>query len=49
MSSRKAHFDHPEVRALTIDLFDDFIRSSETSGKIQSLRFYLEKTPLQIR
>lgn len=39
----EAHFDHPEVSALTTDLFDDFIRSSETSGKIQSLRFHLKK------
>ncbi len=39
----EAHFDHPEIMALNADLFDDYTRSSETSGKIQSLRFFLKK------
>lgn len=39
----EAHFKHPDVLALTRDLFDDFIRSSETSGKVQALRFFLKE------
>lgn len=39
----EAHFDHPDIRALTGDLFDNYTRSSETSGKIQSLRLYLKQ------
>jgi hypothetical protein len=39
----EAHFNHPEIKAINADLFDDYVRSSETSGKIQSLRFHLKK------
>lgn len=39
----KAHFNHPEILALNQDLFDNYTRSSETSGKIQSLRYYLKR------
>lgn len=39
----EAHFNHPEILALNADLFDNYSRSSETSGKIQSLRYYLKK------
>jgi glycosyltransferase involved in cell wall biosynthesis len=39
----EAHFNHPEIRKLTSDLFDNYIRSTETSGKIQTLRFHLKK------
>ena len=39
----EAHFQHPEIVTLNADLFDDFKRSSETSGEIQSLRFHLKK------
>lgn len=39
----EAHFNHPEILAITSDLFDDYIRSSECSGKIQRLRFHLKK------
>jgi glycosyltransferase involved in cell wall biosynthesis len=39
----EAHFNHPEILALNQDLFDNYTRSSETSGKIQSLRYYLKK------
>jgi len=39
----EAHFNHPDIRAINADLFDDYVRSSETSGKIQSLRFHLKK------
>ena len=36
----EAHFQHPEILAVTADLFDDYSRSSECSGKIQHLRFH---------
>jgi glycosyltransferase involved in cell wall biosynthesis len=39
----EAHFNHPEILGITSDLFDDYVRSSECSGKIQRLRFYLKK------
>ncbi|MBN1149389.1 MAG: glycosyltransferase family 4 protein [Anaerolineales bacterium] len=39
----EAHFNHPDIRAINADLFDDYVRSSETSGVIQSLRFHLKK------
>jgi len=39
----EAHFNHPEILSITSDLFDDYIRSSECSGKIQRLRFHLKK------
>ena len=39
----EAHFNHPDIKAINADLFDDYVRSSKTSGKIQSLRFYLKK------
>lgn len=38
----EAHFNHPEIRNLNVDLFDDYKRSSETSGRIQALRFHLK-------
>ena len=28
----EAHFKHPEILRLQTDLFDDYVRSSETSG-----------------
>jgi glycosyltransferase involved in cell wall biosynthesis len=39
----EAHFNHPEISALNEDLFDNYTRSSETSGKIQSLRYLLKR------
>ena len=39
----EAHFKHPEIQSLNRDLFDDYVRSSDTSGKIQSLRYYLKE------
>ncbi len=39
----EAHFKHPEIQALNRDLFSDYVRSSETSGKVQSLRYYLKR------
>jgi glycosyltransferase involved in cell wall biosynthesis len=38
----EAHFQHPDIVRLNKDLFDDYRRSSETSGQIQSLRFHLK-------
>jgi glycosyltransferase involved in cell wall biosynthesis len=37
-----AHFTHPYIREVSSDLFDNYIRSSETSGKVQSLRYFLK-------
>ena len=39
----EAQFQHPQIVALNQDLFDNYTRSSDTSGKIQSLRFYIKK------
>jgi hypothetical protein len=39
----EAHFDHPLIRKLTTDLFDDHIRSSETSERIRELHNHLKK------
>jgi len=39
----EAHFKHPEILAINANLFDNYTRSSETSGKIQSLRLHLKK------
>lgn len=38
----EAHFNHPEVRRLTEDLFDDYIRSPETSETIEKLKNHLK-------
>ena len=39
----EAHFKHPEIEALNTDLFDNHVRSSHTSGKIQALRHHLKQ------
>lgn len=39
----EAHFVHPRVVEITTDLFDDYTRSSQTSGKVQALRFFLKE------
>ncbi len=39
----QAFFQHEEILALTRDLFDDERRSSETSGKVQALRYFLKR------
>jgi len=39
----EAHFDHPDVRKLTGDLFDDYRRSSQTTRKVSYLQRYLKK------
>jgi glycosyltransferase involved in cell wall biosynthesis len=38
----EAHFTHPDIQALNVDLFDNYIRSSKTSGKIQKLRYHIK-------
>jgi glycosyltransferase involved in cell wall biosynthesis len=39
----EAHFKHPEIEALNSDLFDDYVRSIQTSGKIQALRYHIKQ------
>ncbi|MBC8496329.1 MAG: glycosyltransferase family 4 protein [Chloroflexi bacterium] len=39
----EAHFNHPEIQALNADLFDNYQRSSKTSGEVQKIRFYLKE------
>jgi len=38
----EAHFKHPEILALTKDLFDDYIRSQKTSQSIHKLSNHLK-------
>ena len=38
----EAHFEHPEIRAMTADLFDDYRRTPETSERIHQLRVHLK-------
>jgi glycosyltransferase involved in cell wall biosynthesis len=38
----EAHFEHPEIRALNTDLFDNYTRSSQTSQRIQALKDHLK-------
>ncbi len=39
----EAHFKHPQILNICRDLFDDYTRSSETTGSIQRLRYYLKE------
>lgn len=39
----EAHFDHPTIRDLTVDLFDDYIRRPETSETIEKLKNHLKR------
>ena len=39
----EAHFKHPQILQLSRELFDDYTRSSETTGTIQRLRYYLKE------
>jgi hypothetical protein len=34
----EAHFNHPEVLQLNVDLFDDYVRTPETSRRIDARR-----------
>jgi glycosyltransferase involved in cell wall biosynthesis len=38
----EVHFNHPEIRALNADLFDNYIRSPQTSQRIQTLQWHLK-------
>lgn len=39
----EAHFKHPQIQSLNSDIFDDHVRSSETTGVIQRLRYHLKQ------
>jgi glycosyltransferase involved in cell wall biosynthesis len=39
---QEAHFDHPAVLQLSADLFDDYVRTPETSHRIDTLKTYLK-------
>lgn len=39
----EAHFKHPEIQALNKDLFDDYVRSPETTRKVQKLKDHLKR------
>lgn len=39
----EAHFEHPKIQTLQNDLFDDYTRSSKTSGEVHALRFVLKE------
>lgn len=38
----EAHFEHPDVEKANVDLFDDYVRSPETSAAVQSLKLHLK-------
>lgn len=38
----EAHFDHPEIRGMNKDLFDDYRRSPDTSAKIEQIKRHLK-------
>jgi glycosyltransferase involved in cell wall biosynthesis len=38
----EAHFTHPDVLQLSTDLFDDYIRTPETSQRIDALKIHLK-------
>ncbi len=38
----EAHFNHPEVLQLSADLFDDYVRTPETSRQIDALKIHLK-------
>jgi glycosyltransferase involved in cell wall biosynthesis len=38
----EAHFDHPDIRAINKDLFDDYQRSQNTSTKIEQFKHHLK-------
>ena len=39
----EAHFNHPDILALTADLFDDHIRTPETSRRVQQIKDHLKE------
>ncbi len=38
----EAHFSHPEIESINVDLFDDYVRFPETSEKIAKLKDHLK-------
>lgn len=38
----EAHFEHPDIRALTVDLFDDYIREPETTRQVDKLQQHIK-------
>src|SRR5512134_2298229 len=38
----EAHFQYPEVLQLHVDLFDDYVRTPDTSAHIDRLKAYLK-------
>ena len=38
----EAHFNHPKIMELNVDLFDNYTRSSTTSGEVQRIRYLLK-------
>lgn len=39
----EAHFEHPEIRKLNVDLFDDYMRFPETSRTIEKYKNHLKQ------
>ena len=39
----EAHFNHSDIESINEDLFDDYVRSSKTTGMIQAFRFHLKQ------
>jgi glycosyltransferase involved in cell wall biosynthesis len=39
----EAHFTHPDIVRINEDLFDDYQRSSKTTGMVQAFRFHLKQ------
>jgi hypothetical protein len=37
----EAHFEHPQIRQINVDLFDDYIRSADTSHTIEKIQDHL--------
>ncbi len=38
----EAHFKHPEIQALNVDLFDDYRRSADTSRRVNAIKDHLK-------
>jgi glycosyltransferase involved in cell wall biosynthesis len=38
----EAHFEHPDIRALNVDLFDDYVRSPDATKKVEQLKNHLK-------
>jgi glycosyltransferase involved in cell wall biosynthesis len=39
----EAHFDHPSIQQLQLDLFDDYVRSPDTSRRVEQLKNLLKE------